>query len=467
MGAWFSNYNFVCNCDILMSHSPSQKYTSWGRVKTAKSPVFLPIYRDQLVKIFKENPDVKLLATGLKRSYGDSVLNSSGALVDMKRLDRIISLDAEKGILKAEAGATISEILTLIVPKGWFLSTTPGTRFVTLGGAIANDIHGKNHHMAGSMGCSVRNLTLVRSQEGVLQISPEVNKGLFLATIAGLGLTGLIESASISLSKINSAYLKVKRVPFQSIQEYLELAKSHQTEYEHTVAWIDCTCSSSKRGRGIFQSANWCNDGDLEPHNNAMGISVPVDFPNLALNGFTVSVFNKLYYTLQKKKKGLRREHYSSFFYPLDGVRNWNRIYGSRGFYQYQCIVPFEGAKVHLEKLLALIAEANTGSFLAVLKTLGSKHSSGLLSFSRPGVTLALDFPNNGKKTLKLLAKLDEVVRDCQGALYPAKDGRMSKEMFELSFSRNQEFKEYIDPALTSDFWSRVSGFQDKKIMEI
>lgn len=444
-----------------MTNLLSQKYTSWGRVKTVVSPTFLPVYRDQLKNIFKENPDIKWLATGLKRSYGDSVLNSGGALVDMKKLDRIISFDLETGILTAEAGATISDILRMIVPKGWFLSTTPGTRYVTLGGAIANDIHGKNHHIAGSIGCSIQGLTLVRSQEGVLKIGPKMNEELFFATIAGLGLTGLIESASIGLSKINSAYLNVRRVPFNSIQEYLELAMSYHTEYEHTVAWIDCTSSSRQRGRGIFQCANWCNDGDLVPHDNFTAASIPVDFPNIALNGFSVGVFNQLYYSLQKQKKGLRREHYSNFFYPLDSIRNWNRIYGSRGFYQYQCIVPFEDAKVNIEKLLALIADANTGSFLTVLKTLGSKHSSGLLSFSRPGITLALDFPNNGKKTLELLGKLDEIVKSCGGALYPAKDGRMSKEMFELSFPKNQEFKTYIDPALRSDFWNRVEGGLD------
>jgi L-gulonolactone oxidase len=430
-------------------------YTSWGRVVRAEHAVAKPRFPDQLADCLANGGQhASTLAIGLRRSYGDSALNSRERLIDMTRLDRLIAFDAEAGLLRADAGLSIDALLQVIVPKGWFLSTTPGTRFVTLGGAVANDVHGKNHHRSGSLGCSVRSIGLMRSDAPPQRLKP--GEPLFQATLGGLGLTGIITDVELSLARIGSAYLEVERVPFRDIGEFFRVAGESTERFEHTVAWIDCANAGETLGRGIFQRANWCADGELTSHRRRTGPALPIDLPGRVLNRLTVRLFNKLYYRLQQRGPRRQRLHYAPVFYPLDSLRDWNRIYGRAGFYQYQCVVPSNVQEAAIRDLVAIIARSGAASFLAVLKTFAARHSGGLVSFPMEGATLALDFPNRGAATLELLAKLDTVVSAAGGRLYPAKDGRMPAAMFQAGYPEWTRLRALKDPALSSDFWRRV-----------
>lgn len=438
--------------------STPQPRTSWGRVVRPLQPVAAPQFVDELPAALAEQTVGSKLAVGLCRSYGDSVLNSSGGLIDMRHLDRIISFDTEKGRITAEAGTSLSEILKVSVPRGWFTATTPGTRFVTLGGAVANDVHGKNHHLAGTIGGSVAALELLRSDGQLHRLTADSGDPLFAATVGGLGLTGVIRTVTLDLAPIKSAYLDSERIAFGHVRDFFALAADSEKSHEHTVAWIDCASGRSHLGRGIFQRANWAADGGLDVHDDEKTLTMLMEAPNFALNGLTVRLFNIFYYRLQKWGPSCQRLHYAQSFYPLDAILEWNRLYGRRGFFQYQCVIPHVDAPVAIEELLRRIAHSGAGSFLAVLKTLGPKASPGMLSFPRDGVTLALDFANNGVRTHKLLATLDDVVREAKGRLYPAKDARMPADMFKAGYPRLAEFQPLVDPVCTSDFWKRVSA---------
>ena len=329
---------------------------------------------------------------------------------------------------------------------------------MTLGGAIANDVHGKNHHRFGSFGRSVRKIGLLRSDGEALEIDRETHRELFLATVGGLGQTGLITWAEIELTPISSTNLVVERIPFENISSFFNLAISSNGEFEHTVAWIDCAGSRTSLGRGIFQRANWDDDGARIPHLSKLNATIPFNAPSGLLNSLTVRTFNAAYWHRQQRGRGLTVEHYSKFFYPLDAIGNWNRLYGRSGFYQYQCVVPLANAEAAVTELLRQVARAREGSFLAVLKTFGSIPSIGYLSFPREGTTLALDFPNRGQSTISLLEKLDEIVIDAGGRLYPAKDGRMSRRIFCSGCENLEMFLRHVDPAFSSDFWRRVSA---------
>ena len=423
---------------------------SWGRIRPVTADVASPAWPDQISLHETDN-----LAFGLGRSYGDSCLLEGGHMVETRFLDRILSFDCSTGLLRAEGGISLDAILRFAVPKGWFLPTTPGTRQVTLGGAIANDVHGKNHHQAGCFGNHVPRFELLRS-DGSRHTCPEGSE-LHAATIGGLGLTGLITWAELQLVPIQSALLDVELIRFNGLNEFLELSKDSAESWEHTVAWIDCLASGRSLGRGIYIRGNWSKFGDLESHKTG-GASIPLDFPDFALNRFSIHAFNTAYYHRFLGKTNELRQHYSPFFHPLDSVQGWSRIYGKRGFYQYQCVTPFEAGPEPMNEMLQRIAKSGQGSFLAVLKTFGDVPSPGMLSFPSPGITLALDFANQGASTLKLFDELDAVVRQAEGRFYPAKDARMSREDFERSFPRLDAFRPHVDPGFTSDFWNRMNS---------
>lgn len=434
-----------------------QDITSWGGVDRSAQEYLAIQFRDQIYKVIEGLGSKKYLACGLRRSYSDSCLNRSGVIVDTSKVDRFISFDVERGIIQAEAGVSLSQILKLIVPMGWFLATTPGTRFVTLAGAIANDVHGKNHHAAGAFGCNVKEINIFRSDGGSLLLNAQTNPELLSATIGGLGLTGVIASASISLSRIPSAFLNVETICYNNLEEFWDLCEASQQSHEHTVSWVDCSAERNSLGRGVFSRANWCSDNIYKTHQDNSWKTVPVEAPQFLLNRLSIAAFNELYFRLNSKKTEQTRQHYADYFYPLDSIRHWNRLYGAGGIYQYQCVAPINTARETIAALLKEITRSGQGSFLAVLKTFGNKLSPGLLSFPRLGATLALDFPNRGADTIKLMERLDAIVTEGQGALYPAKDGRMSKALFRQSFPAWQEFTRHIDPGMTSDFWRRVT----------
>jgi FAD/FMN-containing dehydrogenase len=428
---------------------------SWGRL-----PIAGPRRVIEQDWRFEPLPEMSagdsVLAYGRGRSYGDSCINSHASQISTRRLNRFISFDAEQGVLHCEAGLTLDEILRLIVPQGWFLPVVPGTRFITLGGAIANDVHGKNHHHAGSFGRHVRALELLRSDGDRPLCSKENDAKLFAATIGGLGLTGLITSAEIKLIPITSSTLVTENLVFSSIHQFASL--SHKSmDWDYTVAWIDCFARKGQLGRGIFSRARHSSQpAGLDPGSDGLRPGMPVTPPFSLVNKWTVDYFNRAYYYANSRNRGLGSSHYEPFFFPLDAIGNWNRIYGKQGFYQYQCVVPKEGGEKAIAQLLRGIQAGGEGSFLAVLKEFGDLPSPGLLSFPRPGLSLALDFPNRGDKTRRLLEMLDRIVLSAGGALYPAKDARMSAELFAAGFPEVETFITQMDKGFSSAFWRRV-----------
>jgi len=437
---------------VFQSRSESP---SWGRVVRAPDEVARPRWRDELacaVTQAASGPNGGL-AAGLGRSYGDSGLNPGGRTIDMTGLDRVHAFDPRTGVLRADAGLSLDGAIRLGLPHGRFPPVVPGTKNVTLGGAVANDVHGKNHHAAGTFGAHVRRLGLRRTDGGTHDIGP--GDPLFAATIGGLGLTGVVEWVELQLAPTAGAWLDNEDIAFGSLDEFFALAAESEASHQHTVAWVDCTAQGAGLGRGIFSRANWSASTDRTAH-RPPHLAVPLDAPAFLMNTLTLKAFNALFYQAGRARAGRRRAHYEQVFFPLDAIGGWNRLYGAPGFYQHQCVIPDPAARDAIAALLREIARSGTGSFLAVLKTLGAIPSPGMLSFPMKGVTLALDFPNRGAQTLGLLERLDAVVREAGGRLYPAKDGRMSPETFAAGFPRLDDFLPHIDPGLSSGFWRRV-----------
>lgn len=430
---------------------PDTRYRSWGRCSEhAHRRVQKVFWRDQLADILRCAEPESLLPYGLGRSYGDSCLNEGRDLLDCTPLNRILDFDWEAGCVRVEAGITLADLLEVIVPRGWFLPVTPGTKSVTIGGAIANDVHGKNHHRAGTFGKHVEQIMLFRSDGSELLCSPTSDPDLFSATIGGLGLTGVIGWADLRLKRIAGNAIEVETTPFEGVDEFLALSRASDEAWEYTVAWADCL--SGRTCRGIFFRGNHAAKTVVH---QSRPVSIPSAFPSLVLNSATVSLFNRLYYSLNARRRDSSLIHYEKFFYPLDSVLNWNRLYGKRGFVQYQCVLPY-GEEGVVKSILETVSIPGQACFFAVLKAFGNITSPGLLSFPRPGLTLALDFPMKGASTLKLLDALDALVSANGGALYPAKDARMSAEMFHTSFPNWERFLPFVDSKLSSSFWRRV-----------
>ena len=430
---------------------------SWGRYpKGAHAYVHKPAWNDEVTGILKTASPGSLLPYGLGRSYGDSCLNINRELVDCRRLNRILGFDESTGMLRCESGVSFADIIDVFLPKGWFLPVTPGTQFVTVGGAIANDVHGKNHHCAGTFGDHVHQLGLHRSSDGLVVCGREENPQVFRATIGGLGLTGLIAWADIQLRRVAGPWIDAELVPFQSLSGFLELSQESNGRFEYTVAWLDCF--AGQNARGIFFRCNHAAE-NAKKFRPKGGPKLPFNFPACLLNRYSVRAFNAAYYRFHAAKKGSTLVGYDSFFYPLDSVRQWNLLYGKQGFLQYQCVIPESNVDA-FEELLDRIACSGMGSFLGVLKQFGPAPPAGMLSFPRPGLTLALDFAMRGERTLQLMRSLDDVVLRSGGALYPAKDARMSPALFEASFPRWRSFVPWIDPKMSSSFWRRVTEGQ-------
>jgi len=436
---------------------PTEEVLSWGRYpRIAHRYVHKPAWSDQVPEILNAAAPGSLLPYGLGRSYGDSCLNAGRDLIDCRRLNRILGFDESTGMLRCESGVSLADILDVFLPKGWFLPVTPGTSFVTVGGAIANDVHGKNHHCAGTFGAHVRQIALHRSNDGLVVCNSEENSDMLRATIAGLGLTGVIAWAEIQLKRVAGPWIDAELLPFHSLRSFLDLSRESDGRFEYTVAWLDCF--AGKNPRGVFFRGNHANDRGKEFHHKR-GPKLPFALPEWMLNRYTVKAFNTVYYTFHAAKKGASVVAYDPFFYPLDSIRQWNLLYGRQGFLQYQCVIP-EANLEAFEELLDRIALSGMGSFLGVLKQFGSAAPAGMLSFPRPGLTIALDFAMRGERTLKLMQSLDEVVRQSEGAIYPAKDARVSPAMFEASFPHWRSFVPYMDPKISSSFWRRVTGAQ-------
>lgn len=430
---------------------------SWGRYPKAQQEMKPLQWRDDPLP----RSATTLLPRGLGRSYGDSCLNDGGVLVAASGLDRFLAFDEATGMLTCEAGATLDEIIRTFAPRGFFPPVVPGTKFITIGGAIANDVHGKNHHGAGTFGCHVERFTLRRSSGETLACSRTENAGLFAATIGGLGLTGVIVEATVTLKRIASMLVDVETIRFEDFDGFCDLAASSENTFEHTVAWMDA--APGRPCRGLFMRGEHAADADtarrqensIEPR-----WTVPDAVPEFLLNGWTFRAFNFLYYHRHRERASRRRLGFDPFFFPLDAIGAWNRLYGRRGFLQHQCVVPMDADRSAARLILGLVkgCEPDVACGLAVVKTFGDRQSPGMLSFPRKGVTFALDYPADRRATFELLDRIDRIVRESGGAVYPAKDARMAPETFRAAFPRWQEFARFIDPAFSSSFWRRVAA---------
>ena len=425
--------------------------SSWGRLSADEHQI-VSVNR---IDVLPDDSIARGLPFGNGRSYGDVCLNPDGLLWLTRGLNKFIAFDQQTGLLTCEAGVLLREIQQLVVPQGWMLPVTPGTQLITVGGAIANDVHGKNHHVLGSFGDHIKRLSLRRTDGEVIVCGPDRNSDWFAATVGGMGLTGIVAEATLQLRRIEGPCLLTENVPFTQLPDFFALADSSEDGWEHTVSWVDCL---NGQGRGVFMRANHVGTQEKMAHLGRC-ISVPIVPPISLVNKLTLRPFNLVYYRLQAQKRSKILMHYEPFFYPLDNVQNWNRIYGPKGFYQYQSVVPREVGQDAITAMLKTISAAGEGSFLAVLKTFGNRVSPGMMSFPMPGVTLALDFPNKGKRTLDLLRSLDDIVSDARGRIYPAKDSRMPLGLFETGYQRLSEFLKYRDPGISSSMSRRLMGY--------
>lgn len=428
--------------------------SSWGRLGQWEHDVKTLADRRQVADIIRvAQPG---LAHGMGRSYGDICLNPGGTLWKTTGLDRFVSFNGQTGRLVCESGVLLRDIQRLVIPRGWILPVTPGTQLVTVGGAIANDVHGKNHHVFGSFGDHVKQITLLRTDGEVIECGPRLNRGWFAATVGGLGLTGVILTAELQLRREDSRWLDTETIPYANLDEFFSLADASEADWEHTVSWVDCL--SGGGGRGLFMRANHSAATHLEEPNK-YSFTMPFVPPISLVNRFSLRPFNTAYFNIKKWASGRAVSHYESFSYPLDNLLEWNRMYGPKGFYQYQSVVPRATGKEAIQDMLHEISRSGDGSFLAVLKTFGNRQPLGMLSFPQPGVTLALDFPNKGEGTLKLFERLDVIVREAGGRIYVAKDARMPRDLFEAGYTRLSEFLQYRDPGISSGLSRRLIGY--------
>jgi FAD/FMN-containing dehydrogenase len=425
-------------------------YNSWGRV------VRHPRQTTGLADL-KGSEAGAVLPYGNGRSYGDSCHNDTGRLVPMRPGSAIRAFDPVTGLLTGDAGVLLSEILTLVMPHGYFLEVTPGTAQVTLGGAIANDVHGKNHHRRGTFGRSVVAFELFMSDGRRITCSPECNQQLFAATIGGMGLTGIIEAATIRLMKVPSANVRQTAFRFGSIDGYFDAIDAIDARHEYSVAWIDQLARGASLGRGVLMAGDHAEDGGPAKLPASAHLAVPFSPPVNLLNRLTLKAFNALYFGRAPKSPATAIVPWGGYFHPLDAIRGWNRLYGPRGLFQHQSVYPARIARETTIRLIECAQSHGAASFLTVLKRFGGIPSPGWLSFPRPGFTLTLDFANSGPATRRMLDALDGIVLSAGGALNPYKDQRMSAEMFEASFPNWRELEAVRDPALMSDFWRRTA----------
>jgi FAD/FMN-containing dehydrogenases len=430
----------------------SRDLDSWGRV------VRRPRATAPLAALAAaETGSGGLLAYGNGRSYGDTCHNDPGRLVPMRGRAAIHGFDPGTGILDADPGVTLQEILAHVMPHGFFLEVTPGTALATLGGAIANDVHGKNHHRRGSFGHSVISFDLLRSDGVTRTCSRGANVDLFRATIGGMGLTGIITRARIRLMKVPSADVAQTGFRFQSIDAYFDAIDALDASHEYSVAWIDQLATGRSTGRGVLMVGDHAEEGGPAEPPRAARLSVPFQPPVNLLNRLTLTAFNELYFRSAPARPTRSLVPWRKYFHPLDAIGNWNRLYGPRGLFQHQSVYPAETARETTLKLLDCARRHGQASFLTVLKRFGEHEATGLLSFARPGFTLTLDFANQGAATLKALDALDEIVLAAGGALNPYKDQHMSARMFEASFPNWRALEAMRDPRLVSDFWRRTA----------
>ena len=435
-----------------------EKIAGWGNYPMSDSYVFQPSGESDLKKVLNK---LKVIPRGLGRSYGDQAVNDAKHVAVCTKMNHFIAWDEAQGLLECEAGVSLEEIITYFAPKGWLPMICPGTKFVTIGGAIANDIHGKAHHIDGSFVNCVISFKIMLADGSTVEASRTENSDLFWANFGGLGLLGVIISAKIKLRKIETTYFKQKSIVIKNLDEMLEALDKYDHEYNYSVAWIDALAKGKKLGSGVLTLGNAAKLDEL-PENlkkeplkiHPKGkLSVPMFMPNFTLNGFTVKILNRLIAFVQNSPKNF--VHYEKFFFPLDAINNWNHGYGKRGFIQYQFVIPEENGRENVAKILEMIAGSGCTPFLNVFKRMGD--GQGILSFPFKGYTLAIDFPVT--KNLKAFTKkLDAKVLEAGGRLYLGKDAMLDEQMFKSMYPQHKEWmaiKAKYDPS--NVFTSNIS----------
>lgn len=434
-----------------MTTITQQTLSGWGRYPVARSGVLAPRTSAEL-----DLPaEGSLICRGRGRSYGDAAISSHGLVLQTHGMRRMVSFDGEAGVLCAESGVTIEDILRAFVPHGWFPAVTPGTRYVSLGGAVAADVHGKNHHRDGSFGNHVLDLEVLLADGSRQRCSPTTNADLFWATVGGMGLTGVITRVSLQLVPIESSLMMAEHFQARDLETTMRWLDDPAHDDRYTIAWIDSLSRGRHLGRGIVMRGHHAATEELPPRRRGLRAPrrryqprVPFDFPGFVLNPRSVAAFNAGYYALQGRKKGTFLTDYEPFFYPLDGIRDWNRIYGRRGFLQYQIMIPASQSEAGIAFVLERLARSGRPSFLTTLKRFGPGNAAPL-SFPGPGHTLAMDLPMTGADVLAELDKLDQAVVRFGGRVYLAKDARLGADTVRAMYPRLDEWlrvKRRVDP---------------------
>ncbi len=437
------------------------KLSGWGRYPVHHARMETP--RDEAALRALVTEKTQMIARGNGRAYGDSAINPS-ATIDMRGMNRMLAFDTESGQLTVEAGVILGDIIAAFLPRGWFPMVTPGTKFVSVGGAIAADVHGKNHHKEGSFRNSVDWVEVMGADGKVTRCSPKKNAALFDYTLGGMGLTGVILRAALRLRPVETAWIQQTTLPAISLKAAMAAFENAQ-DATYSVAWIDCLATGEELGRSLVMLGEHARLDDLPKAAQRTPFAipkktkrkVPLDFPGFVLNKFSLKAFNSAYYKAGQKKKGTTLIDWDSYFYPLDAILDWNRIYGRRGFAQFQCVLPLDTSEAGLSRLLETIAATGSGSFLAVLKRFGAQESA--FSFPMEGYTLALDFPIS-PKTHALLERLDAITLEHGGRFYLAKDSRMSADTLVQSDDRVPAFQ----TQRTKKNWTRFSSVQSQRL---
>ena len=415
-----------------------EQIKGWGNFPKAEGKVFRPERVGDLFAVINKG-DKTLLARGGGTSYGDASINVDGINIDTKRLNRMLHFDPQDGILHCQSGVTLEDIIKTFLVKGWFLNVTPGTQFATVGGCIACDSHGKNWK-AGSFSNHIKGLRLMLHDGSIVCCDDNHNSDIFYATCGGMGMTGIILDVQLQLKRVRSSYVDVETLWFENLRELFDLLCESKESYEYNFAWVDSHKEGYNLGRGVLQRANHNNNECLFYKEN-WKVSVPFCMPSLAINKYSVNAFNSINYTMAKIRKSKKTIYLIQYFYPLDGVINWNNIYGKRGLIEYQIAIPVRDAYETIVSILKIVSKSKLASVVAAIKPIVK--SKGLISFPINGYTLAIDFQYS-TKVLQLLDKLDRIVVEKGGRVYLAKDARLSAKNFREMYSESLDSWEFI-----------------------